>query len=130
MPTLFTKIRLGEIPGFVITEDENFFAILDKFPVQPGHVLVIPKQEVASVLEMPEDLYQKMFAFARPLARKLQQVSGAERIGFSIEGFGIRDHVHLHLVPLHSPGQLDLASGKEASDDELSAWQTKIQAAL
>lgn len=45
MSSLFTKIRTGEIPGFVIAEDENFFAILDKFPLQPGHILVIPKKE-------------------------------------------------------------------------------------
>lgn len=130
MPSLFTKIRTGEIPGFVIAENENFFAILDKYPLQPGHVLVIPKQEIATVLEMPEELYQEMFSFARNIANHLQKVSGAERIGFLIEGYGIKDHAHLHLVPLTGPGQMNLSKTQEASDEELTEWQRKLKTAL
>lgn len=128
MSSLFTKIRTGEIPGFVIAEDENFFAILDKFPLQPGHILVIPKKEYATILDLPSELYEQLFVFARPLAEKLQSVTGVERVGFLIEGFGIRDHMHLHLVPLTGSGQMDLSAGKEASDEELQHWQRKIQA--
>lgn len=126
MATLFTKIRTGEIPGFIVAENDNFFAILDKYPLQPGHVLVIPKQEIVTVLEMPEELYQEMFSFARTIAKNLQNVSGAERIGFLIEGYGIKDHVHLHLVPLTGPGQMDLSKSEEASDEELQKWQEKL----
>jgi histidine triad (HIT) family protein len=130
MPSLFTRIRLGEIPGFFVAEDENFFAILDKFPVQPGHILVIPKEEYASVLDLPADLYEKLFAFARPLAQKIQKVTGAERIGFLVEGFGIKDHAHLHLIPLTGAGQMDLSNSQEASDEELKKWQQKLQTTL
>lgn len=126
MATLFTKIRTGEIPGFIVAENDNFFAILDKYPLQPGHVLVILKQEIVTVLEMPEELYQEMFSFARTIAKNLQNVSGAERIGFLIEGYGIKDHVHLHLVPLTGPGQMDLSKSEEASDEELQKWQEKL----
>jgi len=130
MTSLFTKIRTGEIPGYVIAEDTNFFAILDKYPVQPGHVLVIPKEEIATILEMSEDLYQEMFSFARNIAKHLQEVSEAERIGFLIEGYGIKDHVHLHLVPLTGPGQMDLSQGKEAGDEELAKWQVILKKAI
>ena len=43
--TIFSKIIAGEIPCYKIAENEQFFAILDIFPLVKGHVLVIPKVE-------------------------------------------------------------------------------------
>ena len=44
MSSIFTKIVKGEIPCFKITEDDNYLAFLDAFPLILGHVLVIPKK--------------------------------------------------------------------------------------
>ena len=48
-PTLFTKIIRGEIPSHKLYEDEHVFAFLDIGPLSPGHALVIPKEEVATL---------------------------------------------------------------------------------
>ena len=47
MSSIFSKIVSGEIPSFKLMEDEHHLAFLDVFPLAKGHVLVIPKQEVA-----------------------------------------------------------------------------------
>lgn len=129
MASLFTKIRLGEIPGFVIAEDDNFFAILDKYPVQPGHVLVIPKEEYATIFDLPENLYTGLFAFARKLSPALMKATEADRINLQVEGVHIKDHCHVHLIPVQTDGPLK-AESQEASDEELAKWQQKIQARI
>lgn len=52
-PTVFTRILTGEIPGEIIAETENAFAIRDIAPQAPVHLLVIPKsQEYRNVVEL------------------------------------------------------------------------------
>lgn len=129
MASLFTKIQTGKIPGFVIAEDDNFFAILDRYPTQPGHTLVIPKEEYATVFDLPKDLYTGLFEFARKLAPVLMKVTEANRINVQVEGVHIKDHCHVHLIPVQTDGPLK-AESKEASDEELEKWQKKILQAL
>ena len=52
MATLFTRIIEGEIPSYRVAEDAEFYAFLDINPVQPGHTLVVPRQEVDYVEQM------------------------------------------------------------------------------
>ena len=44
--TIFTEIIEGKLPGFIIFEDEHHVAILDKYPIDTGHSLVIPKKTI------------------------------------------------------------------------------------
>ena len=53
--TIFSKIIQGDIPAYKIAENELFFAFLDIFPLQKGHVLVVPKIEVDKVFELPDN---------------------------------------------------------------------------
>jgi len=53
--TIFSKIILGEIPAYKISENDLFIAFLDIFPLQKGHVLVVPKIEVDKVFDLPLD---------------------------------------------------------------------------
>ncbi|MEM8676640.1 MAG: HIT family protein [Cyanobacteria bacterium P01_G01_bin.67] len=46
MDSVFTKIINDELPAFRLWEDEHFIAILDINPINPGHTLLIPKQQV------------------------------------------------------------------------------------
>ncbi|MBS5871527.1 MAG: HIT family protein, partial [Porphyromonas sp.] len=52
MATLFTRIIEGEIPSYRVAEDAEFYAFLDINPVQPGHTLVVPRQEVDYVFDI------------------------------------------------------------------------------
>ena len=50
--TIFTEIIEGKRPGFIIFEDENHVAILDKYPIDTGHSLVIPKKPYEKIIDM------------------------------------------------------------------------------
>lgn len=54
MPTLFTKILNGEIPGEIVYQNDHVFAIRDISPVAPTHILIIPKTEISGLATLPE----------------------------------------------------------------------------
>jgi len=128
MATLFSKILTGEIPGCVVAQDEYSFAIVDKFPVQPGHVLVIPKREVPTIDDLPENEHLALMQFARVVAAVLSQVTKTPRIGRLVEGFGVPDHAHLHLIPITGPDQLDMSLAQEMDFADMQAFADTFQA--
>ena len=74
--TIYSKIIAGEIPCYKITEDENFFAFLDIFPLVKGHVLVVPKTEVDDLFDLPEKYLSKLFIICAAHCKKpLKKVS-------------------------------------------------------
>lgn len=68
MSSIFTKIIKGEIPCYKIAENEDCFAFLDINPLTKGHVLVVPKKEIDYLFDVDDDLYQKLFLFAKKIA--------------------------------------------------------------
>ena len=64
--SIFTKIIAGEIPCHKIAESDEFFAFLDIRPVNRGHALVIPKQEVDYIFDVDDDLLGRLMVWAKP----------------------------------------------------------------
>lgn len=127
MASIFTRILVGEIPGRIVAQDSEFFAILDIHPQTPGHTLVIPKQETDYIFDMDEPSLGRLMAFCKKLAPAIQKATGAKRIGVSVEGFAV-PHVHVHLVPLHDAQDLK-RPGYKAGDAELEDMHAKIRTA-
>jgi histidine triad (HIT) family protein len=127
MASLFTKIYRGELPGFVIAETEQAFAILNRYPVKRGHVLILPKEEIPHLFDLDSETYQAVWQFTRKVALALQTMTKAEKIGMVLEGYGIKDHAHIHLMPLSGPGQLNINQAPEASDNELAEVAKEFQ---
>ena len=65
MATLFTKIIQGEIPCHKIMEDDRYLAFLDIRPINPGHTLVIPKQEINYIFDLEDPLLSGLMIFAK-----------------------------------------------------------------
>lgn len=131
MPTIFSRIIAGEIPSYKIYEDETVFAFLDINPLQLGHVLVVPKQEIGDVLDVPDDLLSTLILTAKNIiAPAIKQATQCVRVGFGIEGFGVPDHMHLHLVPLHQMGDLDPSKAHTETPENMHMIQEKIVRAL
>ena len=104
--TIFSKIAAGEIPSYRVAEDENYFAFLDINPVAPGHTLVIPKKEESYLFNLSEADYAGLCAFARRVARALEQAVPCLRIGVAVIGLEV-PHCHIHLVPLNKEGDMN-----------------------
>ena len=94
--TVFKKIIDREIPAHIIYEDENFMVFLDAFPKNPGHTLVIPKQETLWVWDV--DLYDKYFALVRVIAQAQKRSFKTDIILMLVHGEEV-PHAHVHLRP-------------------------------
>jgi histidine triad (HIT) family protein len=129
MPSIFTRIVNREIPAHVLREDDDFLAFLDVRPIRAGHSLVIPKQEIDDLFDLPEGLLSGLLVFARPVAHAIRQVSGAQRVGVAVVGIEV-PHAHIHLVPLDGIDDLDFRKAKQADDADLAAVAERIRSAL
>ena len=97
--SIFTKIIKGEIPCHKVYEDDKTFVFMDIHPIQPGHVLVVSKAQVADAWDLPDEDYQAVMATAKKVARRLREVfPEKERVALMIEGTEV-PHVHLKLFP-------------------------------
>jgi len=106
---LFCKIAAGEIPSSKVYEDEHVLAFRDINPVAPVHVLVIPRQHLASVADLgPEhaDLLARLFAAVQKVAAE----TGVAETGYRVVANTGRDagqqvlHLHLHVLGGRSLG--------------------------
>lgn len=129
MPSIFTRIVNREIPAHVLREDDDFLAFLDVRPIRAGHSLVIAKQEIDDVFDLPDALLSGLLVFARPVAHAIREVSGAKRVGAAVVGLEV-PHAHIHLVPIDDIGDLDFQKAQAADDADLAAIAERIRSAL
>jgi histidine triad (HIT) family protein len=129
MPSIFTRIVNREIPAQIVREDDDYLAFLDVRPIRAGHTLVIPKEEIDDVFDLPEPLLSGLLVFAQPVAQAIREVTGAERVGVAVVGIEV-PHAHIHLVPIDDIGGLDFRKAKDAEDADLAAMAERIRSAL
>lgn len=99
--SIFTKIIKGDIPCHKVYEDDRTLAFLDIHPIQPGHVLVVTKQQVDHAWDLDDETYQHLMAVVKKLARHLREQLGTERVASQIVGVDV-PHCHVHLIPINS----------------------------
>ena len=98
--SIFTKIIKGEIPSHKVYEDDYTFAFLDIHPIQPGHVLVVPKKQVSFVWDIENEDYQKLMVTVQKIGQRLRDAyPDKARIGVMIEGLEVDDHAHVKVFP-------------------------------
>lgn len=100
MASIFSRIVSGEIPCYKIAESDEFLSFLDINPVQKGHTLVIPKQEIDYFFDIDDDMLQRMIIFAKNVARGLKSAIPCKRIALSVVGLEV-PHAHIHLIPIN-----------------------------
>jgi len=130
MPTIFTKIINREIPAHIVAENDNFIAFLDINPMQQGHTLVIPKNEIDKIYHNSDEILSKIMLFAKPICEALEKATGCLRVGMLVYGTDV-PHTHLHLIPIPNGIHLsELVIPKSATQQELSSMKDKIVANL
>jgi histidine triad (HIT) family protein len=127
MPSIFSKIINGEIPCYKVAENEQFIAFLDVFPLVKGHVLVVPKQEIDYLFDLPDQLLADLFVFAKTLAPAIQKAVPCTRIGVTVIGLEV-PHAHVHLVPMNSANDVNFTQPKIKVDPaEMEMIAAKIR---
>lgn len=133
MPTLFTRIIDGEIPGRFVWQDDVVVAFLTIAPITPGHTLVVPRREIEHWLEADADTLAKVMAVAQTIGRAQEKAFGAQRVGVLLEGYEV-PHLHVHVWPTQSPADFDVkrvdpAPDPSAMDEAAEALRAALRAA-
>lgn len=97
MPSVFTKIINQEIPSYRIYEDTKTMAFLDINPETKGHVLVVPKNEVDKIYDLPDEDYLALMETAKKLSKHMEEKLNT-RILWKVIGTDV-PHAHIHLEP-------------------------------
>ena len=118
MSSIFSKIIRREIPAYIVAENDENIAFMDIFPIQRGHVLVIPKIEIDNIFDLPVKSYNSLFSFAKEVSDGIKQVISCNRVGMCVIGLEV-PHAHIHLVPINKVNDMDFNNKKKMSDNEL-----------
>lgn len=109
MPSIFTKIINGDLPGHFIWKDDVCVALLTIAPLQPGHALIVPRAEVDSWTDLEPDVMKHLTGVAHAVGRALDKAYQPEKVGLVILGLEVR-HVHLHVSCIWKPTDLDFGN--------------------
>ncbi|MFA7116876.1 MAG: HIT family protein [Bacteroidales bacterium] len=111
MASVFTKIVNGEIPSYIVAQDDNYYAFLDINPLKEGHTLVIPKKETNYIFDIEDKDYQGLCMFAKKIAIAIKKAIPCKRVGVAVLGMEV-PHAHIHLVPLDKESDLNMSNKK------------------
>jgi histidine triad (HIT) family protein len=100
MPTLFTRIIQGEIPADIVYEDEHVVAFRDIAPQAPFHVLIVPREEIPGLAELPADGgHRYILDAAKAIGEKFGLAGGYRLVVNQGEDAGQTvPHLHAHLL--------------------------------
>jgi len=136
MDCVFCRIVAGTADASVVYEDDRLLAFCDLSPVNPGHLLIIPKVHGVGLVNLAEPDASRMFTVARRLAAAVRS-SGLRCEGvnlFLADGKAAGQevfHVHLHVFPRYVGDRFRLHSGqRRASRRELDEIAARVRAAL
>jgi histidine triad (HIT) family protein len=98
---IFCSIINGEAPGYIVYEDELCIAFLDITPLFEGHVLLLPKQHIETLMELPDELTAPLFNTAKRLSSSVQTAMDSQGIFVANNNVISQSvpHLHIHIVP-------------------------------
>jgi len=124
----------GKLSCYMIYQDDDCIAILDKYPIDNGHSLVITKKPYEKLTDMDVDEVAKLFSKIPKIANAIIKATNAD--GFSIaQNNGkaakqIIPHVHVHIIPRYNSTGTEWTKRKILNEDELDELAKKIRVCL
>ena len=128
-PCRFCAIVADPAQAHVLWTDSAFVAFLDRAPIAPGHLLLIPRRHEPYVFALAPAEYMALFARVHLLAEPLRRAVGADRIALAVEGYGM-PHTHVHLVPVNGLGELDPHRQRLAAAEDLARMAATLRPAF
>lgn len=134
MSCIFCDILSEKRKAHVLYEDEYHIAILDKYPIDVGHSLVIPKNHHERITDMDPNAVGSLFAIVPKIANAVLSATKAD--AFSIgQNNGraakqIIPHVHVHIIPRYNNKGTIWTKRAISNDDELSVLAAKIRESI
>ncbi|MEV6097427.1 HIT domain-containing protein [Nocardia sp. NPDC051981] len=101
----FTDIpEMSDEDGLIVARGEWVYAVLNLYPYNPGHMMVVPYRRVANLEDLTTEESAELMAFTQQAIRVMKQVSRPEgfNVGLNLGGVAggsLADHLHQHIVP-------------------------------
>lgn len=127
--SVFSKIIAGELPGNFVWDDDVCVVMATIEPSRPGHVMVVPKKEVAKFNDVAPDDFAHIMKVAQIVATAQERAFNVPRALVEILGFEV-PHTHVHVIPAESEAAADLHGLKQAPASEIAEAMDKLRAAL
>jgi len=130
--SVFTKIIKGDIPSHKVYEDEHTMAIMDIFPIQPGMVVVFPKEQVANFEDLSEETAGAVMSTTHKIMKALRKLyPDKAKIALQIAGFQTPDHAHMTVYPAANAEEYHAKPPTAEPDhDKLEAQAEKLRSKL
>ncbi len=129
MDCLFCKIIAKQIPASLVFEDEKIVAFLDINPVNPGHLLVVPKAHSANTAVAEDDDLVALALAVKKLAPAVMKATGAYGWNLLAVGEDV-PHTHWHVIPRQRNDELKHLPGHPYAAGEAAVIAKAISAAL
>jgi diadenosine tetraphosphate (Ap4A) HIT family hydrolase len=130
VPSVFTRIINGELPGRFVWKDPDVVAFLSINPIEDGHTLIVPRQEVDHWLDLDPPLWKQCAVVAQHIGRGIQHAFEPPRVAQIIAGFEV-PHAHVHVLPAFSEERLSFAHAQRDPDpDDLDAAAERLRRGL
>ena len=130
MPSLFTQIIQGDLPGRFIWEDDQAVGFLTIEPLTPGHTLIVPKVEVDHWLDLSTNLVAHLTNVSHKVGKSIHDAFGMRRVGMVVAGFEV-PHVHVHVFGANQMSDFDFTKvNLNASREMLDESADKIRKEL
>lgn len=117
-----------------VHEDDRTLAFMDARPINPGHMLVIPKRHVPDFYRLECADYGSLMAAVKRVAAAVETVARPRKVGLVVAGFDV-PHTHVHVVPMHHYHDITsrayLSGGRAApEEEELAREAAELRAVL
>jgi len=134
MTCIFCDILDGKHDSHLVYEDEDHIAILDKYPIDDGHTLVIPRKHHERITDMNSENVGKIFSLVPKIAKAVLLGAGADAFSLSQNNGKaakqIIPHVHIHIIPRYNNKGTVWTKRQIPTYETLSELAAKIRAVL
>lgn len=134
---VFCEIIAGRAPASIVLEDELAVCFLDRQPVNPGHVLVVPRGHASGLADLDAETGMHLFALVLRVQRAIRESDlPCEGINVHVADGAVAgqevDHVHLHVIPRVEGDSLEIAYDWSSvpTRDELDDVARRIRPAV
>ena len=131
MDSIFTDIINEKEVGHFIYSDEKHIAILDKYPIDFGHSLLIPKKQYEKITDMPENEISDLFSKIPKIVNGILKATNADAFSLAQNNGRaakqIIPHVHVHIIPRYNSKETIWTKRNIPSNDELQNLAKKIR---
>ena len=134
MTCIFCDILNGKREGHILYEDDSHIAFLDRYPIDVGHSLLVPREHHERITEMTPENVGKLFSLVPKIAKAI--LVGANADAFSIAQNNGRaakqiiPHVHIHIIPRYNSKGTIWTKRQISDDSELEELAQKIRSVI